>query len=135
MNYRWRIAQMGDIPAIQEMMEWTANGKDPKRIRAYIGSGCVIVNPIAAIIFLRGDKTMRVELFSVHPAHRRSGHGRLLVNSLLRRAWNHGYLRVTLRAYTGNVGAKTFWKKCGFTIARRTFHYNLMEARCPAKNT
>jgi ribosomal-protein-alanine N-acetyltransferase len=81
---------------------------------------------------------MDIVNLAVAPDHRRRGHGRLLVRSLLGKSFTEGITRVFLEVRAGNVAARNLYGTLGFseTQTRRGFYRNPTEdAILMARNT
>jgi GNAT superfamily N-acetyltransferase len=64
----------------------------------------------------RGDRFHVVHVI-VDPAHRRRGVGRLLMETLARRARGAGFTRWMLNVKPENVGARVLYERCGMRVA------------------
>ena len=87
------------------------------------GSTCLCVrdddgSPIAVLISFRdqspGSNEIYVQDVAVHPAHRRGGYGKVLLEELHRRAEEWGVSRVWLTSEPENTAARALWARYGY---------------------
>ena len=73
-------------------------------------------------------------LIGVHPEHRRSGHGRLLLGHLIDALRTAGAARLFLEVAEGNQAANAFYRGAGFApVGRRPHYYQGQDALVLAK--
>ena len=61
---------------------------------------------------------MKVFQICVHPDHRSSGIGRMLISELIRYSTDRGFLNITARVSSRLKAANEFWQQAGFYIIR-----------------
>ena len=73
-------------------------------------------------------------LIGIHPAHRRAGHGRVLLDHVAEALRAAGAARLFLEVAENNQAATTFYRKAGFEpVGRRAKYYENADALVLAK--
>jgi ribosomal-protein-alanine N-acetyltransferase len=73
-------------------------------------------------------------LIGVHPAHRRAGHGRVLLDHMIVALRKGGAAKLFLEVAEGNPAANAFYRDAGFApIGRRAQYYQGQDALVLAK--
>lgn len=118
-NIRWMVRR--DLP---EILRWeldTPGGWDEARIIQHMQqSNCIarVVEigdtPIGFAVYRLLPNSIRLLRLSIHPAHRRQGHGRRLMGTLMRLCQSHRRKRLTARVRENALSAQLFFRACGF---------------------
>ena len=74
-------------------------------------------------------------LIGTHPAHRRAGYGRMLLDHMVEALAAAGAARLFLEVAEGNVSANAFYRAAGFEpVGRRPQYYQSQDALVLAKS-
>lgn len=126
-----RLASFNDAPLIAEMSKnviesglgwsWTPS-RVVGEIKAKNANAIVAVeeNEIAAFAVMRySDEEARLNLFAVHPKHRRKGIGTRMIKWLEDAALTNGTGVVYLETRLSNEAARKFYKSLGYKVIQR----------------
>ena len=97
-------------------LRWLLAHPDHGRLFVLRDAGCVVgmANALISISTAEGGPVLMLEDVIVAASHRGAGHGRLLVEHVLRWAASEGMSRVTLLTDHDNSVALAFYQKLGF---------------------
>ena len=134
-NAQIRLASVRDAPRIAEMSRhhiesglgwsWTP-ARVEQEIRAKHSNVIVAVDGreiVGFAIMGYADDEVRLNLFAVHPRHRRKGIGTRMLQWLERTALVNGSGMVYLEARQGNLTARRFYEALGYRVVQHIPRY------------